>query len=218
MNKNLKLIVFDWDGTIADSTRQIVNAVQGAFADLGLPIPTDAASRFIIGLRLDEAIRSLYPSADDALVETLRQRYLHHYLKQDGEIPLFQGMSELLQTLDDAGYFLAVATGKSRKGLERMLDYHCLRHRFHATRTPDEGRPKPYPDMLLFLMDIVGVTPAETLMIGDTTHDIYMAQNANAHSLAVTYGAHSEPLLDQANPTGKATNVAEILAWIKGKV
>jgi phosphoglycolate phosphatase len=209
-----KLIVFDWDGTIANSTQLITRSVQAAYRDLRLPVPDETKASFIIGLRLDEAFRKLSPNLPIERAEEVRQRYLFHYLKEDSAIPLFDGMEALLSALDDAGYFLAVATGKSRKGLDRMLALHHLQHRFHATKTADESASKPSPDMLLELMDRLGVSPQETLMIGDTTHDIQMAKTAGTDAVAVAYGAHSAETLQSESPRAILFSVDEVWRWL----
>lgn len=212
------LLVFDWDGTIADSAHHIANAVQAAYRDMALPPPDDAAARYIIGLKLDMAFRTLSPSLSDDKIAQIVQRYLFHYLQSDSEIPLFSGMRELLDELNARGFWLAVATGKSRKGLDRMLRHHHLLHDFHATRTADESFSKPNPAMLYDLMDRLAVTPEQTLMIGDTTHDVLMAHNAKVAALAVTYGAHDVALLRDSAPQAMVDSVAELREWLKHNI
>lgn len=214
-SRRFRFIVFDWDGTLADSTAQIARAVRAAYADLSLPVPAENAARFIIGLKLDAAFRALSPGASDATLSEISRRYVAHYLTEDASIPLFEGARELLADLDDAGYFLGVATGKSRKGLKRSLETHRLTTRFHATRTADEGAAKPSPQMLLDLMRMTGTEPNETLMIGDTTHDVLMAKNARVASLAVSYGAHDVPTLSTAAPDAIAGSVEELRKWLE---
>ncbi|MDR1528851.1 MAG: HAD-IIIA family hydrolase [Burkholderiales bacterium] len=213
-NRPYSLLVFDWDGTIADSARQIVSAVQAAYRDLSLPPPDDRAASYIIGLRLDMAIKTLSPTLPPATINDIIQRYLYHYLQNDSEIPLFSGVRELLDELDRDGFLLAVATGKSRRGLDRMLRVHDLSHRFHVTRTADESFSKPNPAMLHFLMDRVGVAPRQTLMIGDTTHDVLMAKNAGITALAVTYGAHDTKTLHTSEPNAMVGSIAELRQWL----
>jgi phosphoglycolate phosphatase len=137
-----------------------------------------------------------------------------HYLAREADVPLFAGARELLHELDGAGYQLAVATGKTRVGLARALASNGLEGAFHATRCADEGFPKPHPDMLLHLMDRLGVAPGETLMIGDTTHDLDLAQNAGTASLAVAYGAHAAEDLAKRMPLATVHSVPELRAWL----
>lgn len=194
------LIVFDWDGTIMDSASSIVSALQRASQDLDLPIPSDEASRHIIGLGLNEAMMHLFPDLSSSRYPQLVDRYRHHYLGSDHVIPLFAGMKELIQNLRQTGYLLAVATGKSRRGLDRALTVTELDGFFDHSRTADECFSKPHPAMLLELMTVMNVTPRRTIMIGDTSHDINMANNAAVPSIAVTYGAHPEAELKRCTP------------------
>ncbi len=212
------LLAFDWDGTIADSAHHIVNAVQAAYRDMALPPPDDNAARYIIGLKLDIAFRTLSPTLPDDKIAQIVQRYLFHYLQSDSEIPLFSGIRELLDELKTRGFWLAVATGKSRKGLDRMLRHYHLLHDFHATRTADESFSKPNPTMLYDLMDRLGVTAEQTLMIGDTTHDVLMAHNARTAALAVAYGAHDATILRDSAPLAMVHSVAQLHEWLKNNV
>ena len=212
--RRFRLLVFDWDGTVVDSTAPIVHAVQSAYRDLGLTPPEEKAVRYIIGLKLGEAFFQLSPNLPEENVQKLLGRYHYHYLQNDAGIPLFDGMDALLEKLDRENYFLAVATGKSRKGLSRMLSQKGLTHRFHATRCADESFSKPHPEMLLYLMDRLGVTPEQTLMIGDTTHDVQMAKNAQAHALAVSYGAHDRDNLRQSQPLAVVDSVVALDTWL----
>src|SRR3954471_20815536 len=148
-----RLIVFDWDGTLVDSTALIASAIQHACRDIGEPVPEDVVARHVIGLGLSDALAHVAPGLPQERHRDLALRYRHHYLARDPEIPLFDGVREMLDELDARGLLLAVATGKSRVGLDRALAQHGLAHRFIASRCADEGRPKPDPDMLLHLMD-----------------------------------------------------------------
>lgn len=213
--RQFRLLVFDWDGTLADSTAIISGAIQQACRDLDLPAPAEAQARFVIGLGLTDALRHVAPGLPVADYPRLSERYRHHYLARDPEIPLFAGAREMLDELDARGFLLAIATGKSRVGLTRALQQHGLAHRFVASRCADEGLPKPHPDMLLTLMAHCGVTPPETLMIGDTTHDLELARNAGARALAVTYGAHSPDGLSSLSPLATLASIAELAAWLR---
>jgi phosphoglycolate phosphatase len=209
------LVVFDWDGTLADSTAIIAQALQAACRDVGEPVPNDVDARFVIGLGLSDALARVAPGLAIDRHPELSARYRHHYLSRDPEIPLFEGARELLQELADHDYLIAVATGKTRVGLDRALRANALHTRFHATRCADEGRPKPHPDMLLHLIAHLGVTPRRTLMIGDTTHDLEVARAAGAASVAVAYGAHESAGLAEARPRAIVRSVGELADWLR---
>jgi phosphoglycolate phosphatase len=190
MSKRYDLIVFDWDGTVMDSTAIIVRSIQMACRDVGLPIPGDDAARYVIGLGLDQALRHAVPTMTEAQRPGLVASYRQHFLAQDGEIPLFEGARETIAELHGAGYQLAVATGKTHAGLSRAMESSDMAHFFHATRTADRTFSKPNPAMLLELMEELDVFPERTLMVGDTTHDLQMAHNAKVDVVAVGHGAH----------------------------
>src|SRR5262245_26358418 len=159
-----RLLVFDWDGTIADSTALIVSCLKDACADVGLPVPGDADARHVIGLGLVDAVRHVAPTLPRERYAEISAAYRKRYLERDAEIVLFDGVREMLVELEHAGHLLAIATGKSRAGLTRSLAQQGIADRFIATRCADEGFPKPHPDMLLALMDRTGVEAGETLM------------------------------------------------------
>jgi len=213
--RHYRLLAFDWDGTLADSTALIARALQQACRDLGLAVPDDDAARHVIGLGHADAIRHLAPSLEPALHGRFSERYGVHYLAGDAEIPLFEGVREMLAELVERGFLLGIATGKSRRGLARSLAQHGLAHHFAAFRCADEGFPKPHPDMLLALMDLAGVSPHETLMIGDTTHDLELAKNAGVAAVAVAYGAHAPEGLAEMAPLATVHSIAELRAWLK---
>jgi phosphoglycolate phosphatase len=154
------------------------------------------------------------PSLEEARFRDLSERYRHHYLAREPEIPMFAGAVEMIDTLRAAGCLLGVATGKSRRGLDRALATTGLASRFDATRCADEGRPKPHPDMLLHLMERLGARPEETVMVGDTTHDIALARNAGAAALAVAYGAHAREALEISGASAVVESIAEVQAWL----
>jgi phosphoglycolate phosphatase len=212
--RRFRFLVFDWDGTLADSTAIIASSLQRACADVGEPVPCDTDARFVIGLGLADALRRVAPALPRERWSALAERYRHHYLSRDADIPLFAGARELLDDLHAAGFLLGVATGKSRVGLARALEQQAVAHRFVATRCADEGLPKPHADMLVHLIECVGVTPRETLMIGDTTHDLELARNAGAHALAVAYGAHAPDGLAALSPLATVHSIAELRAWL----
>jgi phosphoglycolate phosphatase len=215
MSKRYDLIVFDWDGTLMDSTAVIVGSIQAACRDLGLTVPDDEAARHVIGLGLGQALRYAVPDAPESMYEPLVVRYRHHFLLQDQDIPLFGGAREAIAELHGAGYWLGVATGKSRAGLDRALASSGLKAYFHSTRTADQTFSKPDPAMLLELMDELGVSNLRTLMIGDTTHDVLMAHNAKVDVVAAGYGAHPLWQLQELNPLALVGNFAELRAWLK---
>lgn len=214
MAKRFDLIIFDWDGTLMDSAALIVASVQAAARDMGLPEPPEARARHIIGLGLVDALRHALPDLPEERYFEVAERYRHHYLSRDHELVLFDGAAELVSALAAQEYLLAVATGKSRKGLERALTGSGLDAYFHATRCADDCHSKPHPQMIEELMDELDVAPEATLMIGDTTHDLMMARNAGVASLAVTYGAHPLAELAVVEPLYCADSVAALRAWL----
>ncbi len=208
------LIVFDWDGTLMDSTATIASSIQRACGDLGLPVPSNERASHVIGLGLLDALAYAVPDLPKHLVPQMVERYRHHYLSRDADLVLFPGVREIIIALKDRGFFVAVATGKSRVGLDRALNACGLRPLFDATRCADECRPKPDPQMLWELGDELGVRSDRTLMIGDTTHDLQMAVNAGAHALAVSYGAHLHDALDGQGALAVLATPAQLHAWL----
>jgi len=208
--RTFDLLIFDWDGTLADSTSIIAEALQRACSDIGCCVPDDVAARYVIGLGLADALKHIAPELPTTDYPKLSARYRDHYLAREAEIPLFEGARELLVDFRQAGYRLAVATGKSRVGLDRALATHGVAPLFDATRCADEGHPKPHPDMLLYLMGALGVTPSRTVMIGDTTHDLLMAANAGVQAIAMTHGAHGLDALAARETFAVASSIAEL--------
>lgn len=208
------LVIFDWDGTLMDSTPSIVAAIQGACRDLALPVPTDDAAAWVIGLSLHDALHKAVPSLTAAELPRFLERYKFHYLTRDPLLRLFNGIAPLFEELAALPIQLAVATGKSRVGLERGLDASGLRRFFHGSRTADETFSKPHPAMLQELMRELDVVPEHTLMIGDTSHDLNMAKHAGTASLGVTYGAHSVEELQACSPNGLVDTVSDLRAWL----
>lgn len=212
--KQFDLIVFDWDGTLMDSTGTIVKCIQAAARDLGLPVPDRAAAAWVIGLGLQEAMSAVLPGVDPKYHPRMVERYRHHYLSQDQELTLFDGVHELLSDLSQQGYFLAVATGKSRVGLNRALHAAGLMSVFDATRCADETFSKPHPAMLQELTRELGQDMRRTVMIGDTTHDLQMALNAGASGIAVRFGAHAADDLLALDPLYAAHSIPALHAWL----
>ncbi len=214
MVKSYDLIVFDWDGTVMDSTAVISGSIQAAARDLGLLVPSDEAARHVIGMGLGQALRHAVPDAPEHLYEPLAERYRHHFLAQDQGIPLFAGARETITELHALAYRLAVATGKSANGLARVLQASGLGRYFEALRTADRTHSKPHPAMLLEIMDELGVEPERTLMIGDTTHDLQMAVNAGVDAVGMTHGAHPVAQLRELRPLALLDDFAQLRAWL----
>lgn len=212
---NFELIVFDWDGTLMDSEALIVTCIQSAFRDLGLPEPVREVARDVIGLGLEEAMERLLPTGDAALRTEVALQYRRHFLGgNQSPAVLFPGARETLDWMTGQGYRLAVATGKSRVGLNKSLDDSGLHGVFQATRTADETFSKPHPQMLLELMDELGARAEETLMIGDTEYDLQMANNAGVRSLAVCYGVHTPDRLLACEPLACLDSLWAVRAWL----
>jgi phosphoglycolate phosphatase len=213
--QHFDLVVFDWDGTLMDSTAHITRSIQAACRDLGLPVPTDEAASYVIGLGLRDALQIAAPTLDPSEYPRLAERYRHHFLLKDSHIALFDGVRELLDELRGAGYLLAVATGKSRVGLNRALDEAGLMRVFDGTRCADETFSKPHPAMLHELTRELGQDLGRTVMIGDTTHDLQMAQNAGTAGIGVAYGAHPADALKALAPRFVADSVATLAGWLR---
>lgn len=191
-----KVIVFDWDGTLVNSTRTIVIAMQLAAADIGLPVPSSDQAAHVIGLGLHDALRLAVPELTGELLPRYVERYRHHYMSRDAQLGAFEGIEALLDELSERGVSLAVATGKSRLGLDRALDQFDWRRRFVATRCADQGEPKPHPWMLEDLAQELMLETGDLLMVGDTSHDLGMARRAGSAAIGVTWGAHPRSSLE----------------------
>ncbi len=215
MTKRYDLIVFDWDGTVMDSTAVIATSIQSAARDLNLPIPSDEAARYVIGMGLAQALRHAVPAAPEEMHGALVERYKHYFLAQDQSIPLFAHAENTIRELQQQGYLLAIATGKSRAGLSRVLKTSGIEDCFIASRTADETHSKPHPAMLQEIMDELGVTPERTLMIGDTTHDLQMAINAGVDAIGVTHGAHPSAQLQALKPLALMDDFAQLREWLR---
>ncbi|MFP4132219.1 MAG: HAD-IA family hydrolase [Thiohalospira sp.] len=212
-----RLMIFDWDGTLMDSEARIVAAMQGACRDLGLEVPDRERACDVIGLGLAEALRRLVPDLPDHRHAEMAERYRHYYLEADDTpTPLFAGVPELLQGLESAGHLLAVATGKGRAGLDRALADSGLAGRFHATRTAEETRSKPHPQMLEELLEFTGCEPGEAVMVGDTEYDLLMARNAGMPAVGVTWGVHHPERLRETGPEALVSDMEELARWLHG--
>lgn len=211
------LFIFDWDGTLMDSERQIVHCMQAAADDLKVVVPAYEAVRGIIGLGLPEAIHQLFPDQDADLREAIRQAYARHFLGgSGGDSGLFPHARELLGELRGAGHHLAVATGKSRLGLDRVLAATGLTNAFHITRCADETASKPDPLMLHEILAELGVAPERALMIGDTTFDLEMAARASVPSVGLAHGVHAEEELLRHAPLAIVPDLPALAVLIAG--
>ena len=212
--RRFDLIVFDWDGTIVDSTAMIAGCIRRAAADLGLTVPTMEQASHVIGLGLLDALSHAVPGLATERAEEFSARYRHHYLAGEPEIVLFEGMREMLDELASSSVPLAVATGKTRRGLDRALESTGMGRLFASSRCADESQSKPHPAMLLHLAEQLDVKLDRMLMIGDTTHDLQMACAAGVASVGVTYGAHLHAHLAPHGALALVNSVAELRTWL----
>lgn len=207
------LIVFDWDGTLMDSTAHIARSLQRACGDCGVAVPCETDALFVIGLNLADTFQHVAPGLDEAGQARLAERYRHHFLADEPNV-LFEGVPAMLADLKQRGHQLAVATGKARRGLDRALDQTGLAPYFDATRCADEGFAKPHPGMLLALLEQTGVEAARAVMVGDTIHDLQLAANAGVDGVAVLYGAHAPDLLATRPARAHFASVPELARWL----
>jgi len=192
--QDVKVVIFDWDGTVMDSVAKIVNSVQIAAGRLALPVPTAHAAKQIIGLSLDPAFKTLFPQSSAAERELLAEHYKDIYSNVDRTpTPLFAGADHVFTTLRQRGYQLAVATGKARRGLERMFAETKTGHHFVTSRCSDEAQSKPHPQMLEHILAELQLTPAQAVMVGDSRYDLMMAHSIGMHRIGVTHGVHGHP-------------------------
>ena len=214
MPQAVRLIIFDWDGTLMDSETQIVHSMFGAIADLQLEARSAEQCRNIIGLGLQEAIDALYPGRDADFVARFVDRYRHHWFAISHHSELFPGARETLLLLKEAGFLLAIATGKGRLGLDKVLGHTGLDDVFSATRCADEARSKPHPQMLEEILQQLGVAAQQSLMVGDTEYDMHMARQAGVHPVAVSYGVHDRQRLLQHQPLVCLDTITELVDWL----
>ena len=212
-----ELLVFDWDGTLMDSVGSIVACTRATLSDLGLPALPDQKIRDTIGLGLRETMDVLCPGGGDEMFSRVLEHYRKHWLATWRDTPvLFEGVREMLEALAEDGYLLAVATGKSRRGLDHVLAETGLAQVFHATRTVDEAFSKPHPQMLLDILDELGVPARSAVMIGDTTYDLEMARSAGTASIGVCTGSHCREELQRFGPLACLDEVVELREWLVG--
>lgn len=214
VTRQFDLIAFDWDGTLFDSTAIIARCIQNAVRDVGGVVPSDQDAAYVIGMGLTQALAHAAPDVPESKHPELGARYRHHYLKHASDVSLFKGVLVMLADLKARQHWLAVATGKSRRGLDEALQTVDLQGLFNGSRTADETAGKPHPRMLHELMQEFGTTPARTLMIGDTTHDLQMALNAGCPSVGVSYGAHEPAAFVALRPRFVAHSVRELHDWL----
>ena len=212
--RRFDLIVFDWDGTLFDSTALIVRCIQAACADLELPVPDAQRAAYVIGLGLHDALRHAVPALPAERYPELGRRYRSHYTALQHELALFPGVLDMLLALKHRRHRLGVASGKSRPGLDEAMRTVGLASLFDGTRTADETAGKPDPRMLLELMAELGARPDRTLMIGDTTHDLQLARNAGAACIGVSYGAHQSSAFAAHAPLHVVDSIAELAVWL----
>ena len=212
--RKFDLIAFDWDGTLFDSTQIIVRCIQAAVCDVGGKEPTEKAAAYVIGLGLMQALAHAAPDVPPEKYPELGARYRHHYARHCNDLSLFAGVLPLLDALKARGYLVAVATGKSRRGLDEALQSVELKGVFDASRTADETAGKPDPLMLHEMMAQFALPANRILMIGDTTHDLQMALNANCASVGVSYGAHEPDAFTVLNPLHVAHSVSGLHTWL----
>lgn len=210
-----KLIIFDWDGTLMDSQARIVACLKCAADDLQLNQLAEKTLKNIIGLGLREAISSLYPRLEDKQVTRFADRYRYHFLTaNDTPSGLFDDVQQMLESLVDKGYMLAIATGKARRGLEPVLKETGLKHLFHGSRCADETRSKPHPQMLEELLDEFGVMSNDAVMVGDTEYDMLMANSIGMDALAVSYGVHDKKNILKHEPISCVDSISELSEWL----
>jgi phosphoglycolate phosphatase len=212
--RKFDLICFDWDGTLFDSTAIIVKSIQAAVEDVGGERPTRQAASWVIGMGLREALAHAAPDVPPEKYPELGLRYRHHYALHQHDISLFEGVLPMLAQLKARHHWLAVATGKSRQGLDEALETLALKAMFDGSRTADETASKPHPRMLLELMRAFGADPERTLMVGDTTHDLQLAANAGCPCIGVSYGAHEPSGFEVFKPLLVAHSVGQLAHWL----
>ncbi|QEL54831.1 HAD family hydrolase [Chromobacterium paludis] len=208
------LVVFDWDGTLMDSTAHIVHAIQQACRELSLPVPARDAASHVIGLRLADAMRQFCPDDQAHRLGELVDAFRRHYQAGLDQVTLFDAARDTLEAIRAHGVFVAIATGSSRAGLDRSLSAAGIAGLFDATRTVDECHSKPHPDMLLQLTDFFGVECRRTVMVGDTSHDLLMAGNAGCHGVGIGHGAHALEQLQHCQPRAIVHSLPELAAWL----
>jgi len=216
MNQAYKLLIFDWDGTLVDSLGYIIECIQKATEDVGLELPPVEKIRHCIGLSAHNSLQTLFPDVSSTVLQQIMARYRERFfLSNVDRVRLFDDVKKHLNELHQMDYLLAVATAKSRRGLNQELTATTLKDLFSMTRTVDEALAKPHPQMVIDILEGLGIQPDEALMIGDTAYDLEMATNAKIKSVAFTYGGHSKDQLEAQSPLACFDTFPEFAAWIK---
>ena len=217
--KQYKAVIFDWDGTIMNSEARIVDAIQTAARECGLPVLPYDESKQIIGLSLEKAILGLYPDLDQSKVVAMSEAYTQGFLEESTvEMQPFDGAEAMLLNLKQQGLKLAIATGKSRRGLDAVLAETGFGVYFDMTRTPVESASKPDPLMLSQILEMFDLKVEETVMIGDTSFDMEMAQNINMDRVALTHGVHQTEVLNAYNPVATLDSLHELNMWLMNNI
>ncbi|VAW50487.1 Similar to phosphoglycolate phosphatase, clustered with ribosomal large subunit pseudouridine synthase C [hydrothermal vent metagenome] len=217
--KPFPLLIFDWDGTLVDSIERIVTSIQFASKSVVKMEVSETQAKNVIGLGLSEAIEKLHPELDklqhaielNNIADAYRQHYLH---ENTVPAPLFAGVDTLLNGLRDDGYTLAISTGKSRAGLQQSIDEHQLARHFATTKCAGENKSKPHPEMLHKILHELNFSASQTLMIGDSEHDLKMANNADMKSIGVTHGVHDAKTLEKHNPLICLSDITELSSYL----
>lgn len=213
--EQLQLVIFDWDGTLMDSTGHIVASIQAAAQDLGFPPPPEDKARSVIGLSLDRALATVMPGLSPETARAFALAYRERYLAEGrDEGALYPGTEALLDRLDESGVWSAVATGKGRQGLDRAMGEMGVEDRFVVTRCADESRSKPHPQMLEDILTFTGLDPAQALMVGDTSYDLDMARALSMPAVGVCDGAHEPARLRASRPLALLEHVGELADWL----
>lgn len=209
---DVKVVIFDWDGTVMDSVGKIVNSVRIAAERLTLPVPTEHAAKQIIGLSLEPAFKTLFPDSTAAERELLSEHYKDVYSNVDRTpTPLFEGAELVFSTLRQRGYQLAVATGKARRGLDRMFAETKTGHHFITSRCSDEAQSKPHPQMLQHILSELKLVPAQAVMIGDSRYDLMMAHSIEMPRIGITHGVHGHAEFSPFAPHAVVDNLTALL-------
>jgi len=213
-DERYEVVVFDWDGTLVDSTTLIADSILRAAADIGTPVPDRAQASLVIGLGLAQALARVVPQLPPERIPEFAARYRAHFQYREEHIRLFEGALALLDTLRERGVRMAIATGKTQAGLARALKNAGLEEHFATVRCADQTQPKPHPAMLQELALELDVDPIDMLMIGDTTHDLQMAGSAGVAAVGVSYGAHPRAELERLHPLAIFDTLAELRQWL----